>query len=783
MISKKLLPGLLVLISLFSNIQAQTPGENVFDETMLHEVRIELDQPDYWDILINNYQNTPTGDAVPYIMCNIQFDDEFVDSIGIRLKGFTSFWTASDKKPIKLDFNEFVRGKRLDGLRKLNLNNGTGDPSLQRDVLCYDLLNSVGIPAPRTSYAKVYLNGDYWGLYQVIEQIDKEFLDEHFSSPRGNLFKNKSWNALEWLGNDKEVYKATYELKTNEEEDNWTGFIHLMDFINNTSDEDFEEGLEALFNVDAFLKNLAVDIATNNWDSYMEHGRNWYLYEDTSTSVFHWLPWDYNLALGGSLAPPGNCDLFPDFVGFFDGSPSVQFYDAGFAFNNYDILWDFGDGNTSIEENPLHTYSDPGAYRICITYIQDADCERQFFQQISTFTNQNECASLDNNFPHPIDRTVAIVLDFQTNCCEFWGTDCEDLYNAIKEQDAGNGVQGFNVDLEENSKPFIQRLWNIPRYQDLYYEHFCRMMQLNFVPDKYERFINDNVALIREAVREDPNALYSFDRFESDGGANGLQKYIRERVENIQIQLEELDVCTDIALIRPGDIVINEFMASNDTTSTLTDAYGDHDDWIELFNKSSNTYDLSDVYLSDNPDIPQKWSFPEGTRIEAGEYLIIWADKDEDQEGNHADFRLSKAGESILLSNADGSRIDALDYTEQETNIASARVPNGIGDFIQKSATLGFNNDWLSNIEEIEPSLKFTVFPNPGSSNLTVLLDDQNPSNYSLSLRNANGHLMEIRMINQEESSLDISTLTPGMYYIEVYCSDGSKATQKFIKI
>ena len=142
-------------------------------------------------------------------------------------------------------------------------------------------------------------------------------------------------------------------------------------------DEEFEEGIEEIFNVDVFLKNLAVDIATNNWDSYMEHGRNWYLYEDTSTSIFHWLPWDYNLALGGTLAPVGNCDLFPDFAGFYDGTPSVQFYDSGFAFEDHNILWSFGDGNTSTEDDPLHTYSAPGEYQVCITYIQSSDCQRQ----------------------------------------------------------------------------------------------------------------------------------------------------------------------------------------------------------------------------------------------------------------------------------------------------------------------------------------------------------------------------------------------------------------------
>ena len=65
----------------------------------------------------------------------------------------------------------------------------------------------------------------------IVEQIDKKFLNEHFSDNDGNLFKNIGWSQLEWLGNNPDNYKTNFELKTNETEDDWTDFINLMDII------------------------------------------------------------------------------------------------------------------------------------------------------------------------------------------------------------------------------------------------------------------------------------------------------------------------------------------------------------------------------------------------------------------------------------------------------------------------------------------------------------------------------------------------------------------------
>lgn len=127
-------------------------------------------------------------------------------------------------------------------------------------------------------------------------------------------------------------------------------------------------------------------------------------------------------------------------------------------------------------------------------------------------------------------------------------------------------------------------------------------------------------------------------------------------------------------------LVINEFMADNETT--VTDSAGEYDDWIELRNLTDEAIDISGMYLSDNAYNPLKWYFPEGTTIAANGYLIIWADEDgdEDQEGLHANFKLSSKGATISLVDTDANGnllLDSWTYEDLDDDVSAIRTSDG----------------------------------------------------------------------------------------------------------
>jgi hypothetical protein len=141
----------------------------------------------------------------------------------------------------------------------------------------------------------------------------------------------------------------------------------------------------------------------------------------------------------------------------------------------------------------------------------------------------------------------------------------------------------------------------------------------------------------------------------------------------------------------PGAVVINEIMPVN--TTTVTDQDGEYDDWIELYNLSYAVIDLSGYYLSDSKKENKKWHFPQGTSIRENGYLIIWADNDTTQTGLHANFKLSSAGEEVVLTKPDGTITDKTTFSAQTLELSYSRVPNGKGAFKWQTPTFLRSND------------------------------------------------------------------------------------------
>ena len=151
---------------------------------------------------------------------------------------------------------------------------------------------------------------------------------------------------------------------------------------------------------------------------------------------------------------------------------------------------------------------------------------------------------------------------------------------------------------------------------------------------------------------------------------------------------------SDASVTEPS-VVINELMADND--NILADPQGDYDDWLELHNLTDNSVLLTGMYLSDKEDEPTKWEFPENTEVPANGYLIVWLDEDGEDapEGLHANFKLSKKGETVMLvdTDAQGNQVlDSVTFGEQETDRAFGRWPDGTGPFQVVLATPGMKN-------------------------------------------------------------------------------------------
>ena len=291
-------------------------SDTFFDDSYVHEIYLTFDAADYgktgwYNTLYDSHANDSDD---PYFPADFSADGVTFTDVGVRFKGNSSFDASGIKKSFKIDFDEYDEDNDalvFCDLKKLNLNNGYKDPTMLREKLFLDFAGEF-VAAPRVVHAKVYVNGEYYGLYTAVEQVDKTFIQNRFGDDEdSNLFKgitsddaasNTDFNSdLTWLGSDAASYHDYYELKTNETADDYSQLIEFINVLNNTSADDFPVELEPLFDVQDALQGLALNNLFVNLDSYNGSAHNYYVYDRDDTGKITHIPWDTNESFGRFL--------------------------------------------------------------------------------------------------------------------------------------------------------------------------------------------------------------------------------------------------------------------------------------------------------------------------------------------------------------------------------------------------------------------------------------------------------------------------------------------------
>ncbi len=227
------------------------------------------------------------------------------------------------------------------------------------------------------------------------------------------------------------------------------------------------------------------------------------------------------------------------------------------------------------------------------------------------------------------------------------------------------------------------------------------------------------------------------------------------------------------------DIVINEFLASND--AACTDENGEYDDFIELYNKGDVAINVGGLYVTDDLTDPTLWQIPvtnsEETTIQPGGFLLLWADKEEDQGVLHLKIKLSGNGEQIGLVQVIGSDttfVDSLSYTEQTADISYGRYEDGANNWITMTPSPNAaNNNGITAIDD-ENGLPTTFalsqnYPNPFNPTTSISFDLPKASNVTLIVYNLQGQKVSEIVNNYMQAgrydvNLDASHFASGVY-------------------
>ena len=732
----------------------------LYDDEQVYSIYINL-PADSLEDMFDNLENEYYYHATFIYTDGITADT--VEDIGLRLRGNTSLYSA--KKSYKVSFNTYSPGRKYEGVEKLNLLGMHNDPTMVREHLYFDTYIELGLPEHRSNFVRLYLNGEYFGLYTNMEHIDEVYVNDRFGNNDGNLYKC-TWPAdLNWRGSDQNDYLDNgYELHINEDNPDASDLIHFIDVLNNTPIADLPCELEKVFNVQEFLKTYALDVAAGHWDNYGANINNYYLYHNLATDKFEFLSFD--------------CD------------------------NTFGVDWlGFDWTNQPIYDWPTGWYDVP-----LVTRLMEVDTYRK---QFGYYLEQIHQTALDPVYAgskvlawRDLVAAAALEDDYRTYD---WGYTYDDFWDGFTD----NGIDGhtpygiipFIQDRTENTfdqlephsiSPIITQAFINP-YHPATGENCQVLVQVEDdgsvgdVTIHYQTIGDWQTATLHDDGMHD-------DQLPGDGWYGG-EVYIESNAVQLAYTISATDDLSnesvypscDVMVIPVGStplqVVINEVMSSNITT--IQDEAGDFEDYIELYNSGNTTISLYGYYLSDDPAKPWKWQLP-NTTMAPDSYILIWADDEGDEGDYHAGFKIDVDGETIAMygPSADGyPLVEQVEVPSLDDDISWGRLPNGTGEFtFLPEPSPGKNNETgePGNDPTPEPDRPYLT-NNPSKSYSELRFDATGSLYYEVWMSDASGrNLGRIYSGNPDEGHVNVGISTwplpSGTYFLRLVTPASSQS-------
>jgi hypothetical protein len=722
-------------------------GNGIYDLNKVHEIKMYFSQPNYWSLLTSNYRSKTN------LLAKIVVNGKELDSVGIRFKGQTSFMGPSQKKSFDIELDGFIDGQDYEGYNTLNLNNSFQDPSFMREVFYYHTIRNHS-PAAQASFVRLYINDQDWGIYQNIQQLNKDFLEEWWADNDGTNFRADSppstlsggggggagWGdgtaALNYLGEDTSLYQRYYTLKSDDSGIPWNHLKNATKLLSETPIEKLHTDLDAYFDIDKILWHLATEVLFADDDSYIFKGKmDYYTYRDNLTNRFSTFDYD-----GNSVMINKNINWSP-----FYNEEKVNYPLMNKLLKNQIIRQRFiAHLNTLITQycDPLVISTSLEKFSALINNFVSLDPKKATSYQ--AFLNEQN-----------------VLKNFMSQRKNILLTNAEMKEERPEISQVQHGTKQIWESPKKNEKVLVEVKANHTKgisnvtvyYGTGLHGRMNTQITLNDAGLDGDKIANDK---IYSASIPGQN-VGTWVRYYAEAIANNTAKsaaYFPKGAEH-EVMIYQVQNGTSIA----RDVVINEFMASNDAGPK--DEKGQFEDWIEIYNTTNTKLDLSGWYLSDDATRVDKFPIPNGISIEPKGYIVFWCDEDQAQGLTHTNFKLSASTETLLLSNNVKEIVDSFTYFNAIKNKTYARLPNGVGNF-QNGTTPTFsqNNNPLSTTSE---KLLLEVYPNPISDFIHVKSSIQE----DIIMTNLNGQELLQFHVDKSVLLIDVSHLPDGMYFLK----------------
>jgi len=713
----------------------------IYNDKLVPRIDITI-LPEDLDALYNDVYSNIEYHAV------FQFSDgtisETMNNVGFRLRGNTS--RVSAKKSFKITFNAFDN-QQFHEMDNMNLNGEHNDPSIIRSKLCWNLLRKFKVLGSRANHVQLFINNQYYGLYMNIESIDDKYLKKRYGTSEGNLYKCLYPANLQYIGTNPNSYKfeqnghRVYELKTNETEDDYTDLANFINILNNTSVNQFPEFLEPVFNVNLYLKALAVEVLTAHWDNYSFNQSNYYLYHNPKTGKFDYIDYDMDNTFG------------------------IDWFNIDWAKRNI-YNW------SSSDQRPLTK-----------RLLQNTEYKAIFSFYVNLL--------LDNYFrTDSLNQEIDEIKQMITSYAE------DDIFRTL---DYGYSIADFNNSyttalgehVKYGLKPYISTRYTSAKQQLSITPISPVVSIVNFSDFTYYNPFTAEVIVEDDGIITGSKFFYKLDNGEwheilmndngelTDSVANDDVFTVSVDTDinplNIEFYFEFTDDSQNItrepysgnySAIREfvdfPDLYINEMMVSN--SITIADEFGEYEDWVEIYNAENTEISTLNLYLTDDIANPGKWKFPE-LNIPAKGFMLIWCDTTVEQGIYHTGFKLAKEGEQLglfLKNKGEYVGLDKFTYLHMESDISFGRKKDGENPFVFFTIPTPYN----SNNQSIEYEQIFTVYPNPCKDYFNIWTTDFTINQVKIS--DITGRTFNVDF-DESENKIYMTKMPVGIYVLNIF--------------
>ena len=711
-------------------------GQQLFDNYQVHTLDIEFYSPNYDQILQDRWE----VDDKSYELATVIFNGDTLDSVGVRYKGNSTFWwtqaLGSPKYPLNIDIDLVYDDQDLLGYNKVKLSNSIFDPTFVRENLGY-LTQSYYLPTPETGYMNVFINDQDLGLYVSVESINKPFLTKHFDNDEGSFLKCEpqfhygsnynAWPDMRWYGDDSTAYayQKGYELKS---ESGWSDLLDLIYTLNYNIDS-----IETILNVDRVLWFFASSNVMPDLDVYTGlYMHNYYLYKNTTSGQFEIIPWDKDQTFGGAqindiIQMGGNINWIYNWNPFlFEGDSERPLFSQLMSVPLYKQTYT-AHMRTIIDDIYNVSYVQGMAYEMQDTIETYADAYPNIFPSFNLgdyfrYNVDNYLIAPDGSSWCGITSTIQSRLNYLLNNSEIEkiapsiGYVLQEIESPVAEEDVVIQAQvsgATNVELMVTVNSFNSQFTSVPMYDDGQHgdDEANDTVYGATIPFQgsghvkyYIRAINDDALIL--SPRKAGQDVYEY---------------------SIDEQFET-------------SVVINEI-----NYNSANDVF-DPDDWVELYNPTSETIYIGHWQFKDEND-DHVFTIPENVSLDPDQYLVLCSNTDafsalfadvENYVGDMA-FGLSGSGELIRLFDSSGMLVDAVEYDVSEPwpeeadgngatlELINPNLDNTLAENWAASSGYGspgaLNSSYLSDEDKTQVASEFILnnnYPNPFNPVTTI---------------------------------------------------------------